>query len=79
MGSTWSYLDITALGRQEEYEDSPDGYPQTPPYQWWNLQDEYDKAGLSGREATVPRHREIGAALGRKICDQLGVPRYPGR
>jgi len=23
MGSTWSYLDITALGRQEEWEDSP--------------------------------------------------------
>ena len=37
MGSTWSYLDITALGRQEEWEDSPDGYPQTPPYQWWRL------------------------------------------
>ena len=30
MGSTWSYLDITALGRQEEWEDSPEGYPQTP-------------------------------------------------
>jgi predicted dithiol-disulfide oxidoreductase (DUF899 family) len=43
MGSTWSYLDMTALGRQEEWEDSPEGYPQTPPYQWWNLHDEYDK------------------------------------
>jgi predicted dithiol-disulfide oxidoreductase (DUF899 family) len=43
MGSTWSYLDLTALGRQEEWEDSPDGYPQTPPYQWWNLHDEYGK------------------------------------
>jgi predicted dithiol-disulfide oxidoreductase (DUF899 family) len=41
MGSTWAYLDITALGRQEEWEDSPDGYPQTPPYQWWSLHDEY--------------------------------------
>ena len=45
MGSTWSYLDITALGRQEECEDSPEGYPQTAPYRWWNLHDEYDKAG----------------------------------
>jgi predicted dithiol-disulfide oxidoreductase (DUF899 family) len=44
MGSTWSYLDITALGRQEEWEDSPEGYPQTPPYQWWNLHDEYGEA-----------------------------------
>jgi predicted dithiol-disulfide oxidoreductase (DUF899 family) len=44
MGSTWSYLDITALGRQEEWEDSPEGYPQTPPYQWWRLHDEYENA-----------------------------------
>ena len=36
LGSTWSYLDLTAIGRQEEWEDSPDGYPQTPPYGWWN-------------------------------------------
>jgi predicted dithiol-disulfide oxidoreductase (DUF899 family) len=41
MGSTWSYLDITALGRQEDWEDSPAGYPQTPPYQWWHRHDEY--------------------------------------
>ena len=41
MGSTWSYLDMTALGRQEEWEDSPKGYPQTPPYKWWNWHDEY--------------------------------------
>ena len=42
MGSTWGYLDITALGRQEEWEDSPEGYPQTSPYQWWRLHDEYE-------------------------------------
>jgi predicted dithiol-disulfide oxidoreductase (DUF899 family) len=41
MGSTWTYLDITALGRQEQWEDSPDGYPQTPAYQWWNYHDAY--------------------------------------
>ena len=43
MGSTWAYLDITALGRQEEGEDSPEGYPQTPPYGWWNYHDAYSK------------------------------------
>jgi predicted dithiol-disulfide oxidoreductase (DUF899 family) len=43
LGTTWSYLDITALGRQEEWEDSPEGYPQTSPYQWWNYQDAYGK------------------------------------
>jgi predicted dithiol-disulfide oxidoreductase (DUF899 family) len=41
MGSLWSYLDMTALGRQEEWEDSPEGYPQTAPYKWWNWHDEY--------------------------------------
>jgi predicted dithiol-disulfide oxidoreductase (DUF899 family) len=45
MGSTWNYLDITALGRQEEWEDSPEGYPQTPPYKWWNYHDAYTKHG----------------------------------
>jgi predicted dithiol-disulfide oxidoreductase (DUF899 family) len=45
MGGTWSYLDITALGRQEQWEDSPEGYPQTPPYEWWNWHDAYDGAG----------------------------------
>jgi predicted dithiol-disulfide oxidoreductase (DUF899 family) len=43
MGSTWSYLDITALGRQEAWEDSPEGYPQSPPYEWWNWHDQYGK------------------------------------
>jgi predicted dithiol-disulfide oxidoreductase (DUF899 family) len=44
MGGTWAYLDLTALGRQEDWEDSPDGYPQTPPYSWWNWHDEYANA-----------------------------------
>ena len=41
MGGTWNYLDMTALGRQEEWEDSPEGYPQTPPYEWWSWHDSY--------------------------------------
>jgi predicted dithiol-disulfide oxidoreductase (DUF899 family) len=41
LGSTWSYLDFTALGRQETWEDSPEGVPQTAPYTWWRLHDEY--------------------------------------
>jgi predicted dithiol-disulfide oxidoreductase (DUF899 family) len=42
MGNTWNYLDITALGRQEEWEDSPEGYPQTATYEWWIWHDEPD-------------------------------------
>jgi len=38
---TWSILDLTPLGRQEEWEDTPAGRPRTAPYQWWRLHDEY--------------------------------------
>ena len=63
MGTTWSYLDMTGLGRQEEWEDSPKGYPQTPPYEWWNWHDEYgsDEASAKVREQ-IRRGREAGQA-----------------
>jgi predicted dithiol-disulfide oxidoreductase (DUF899 family) len=41
VGTIWSLLDLTPLGRQEEWEDSPRGWPQSPPYQWWRRHDEY--------------------------------------
>jgi predicted dithiol-disulfide oxidoreductase (DUF899 family) len=41
MGTTWSYLDMAPLGRQEEWEDSPEDYPQTAPYEWWDYKDAY--------------------------------------
>jgi predicted dithiol-disulfide oxidoreductase (DUF899 family) len=43
LGSLWTFLDLTPLGRQEEWEDSPEGYPQTPPYAWWRRHDEYGR------------------------------------
>ena len=43
LGSVWTLLDLTPLGRQEDWEDSPDGYPQTKPYQWWRRHDEYEE------------------------------------
>jgi len=42
LGSVWTFLDLTPLGRQEEWEDTPPGRPQSPPYQWWRLHDQYD-------------------------------------
>ena len=42
VGGVYSYLDITPLGRQEDWEDSPEGYPQTPAHEWVRLHDEYD-------------------------------------
>ena len=61
MGNTWNLLDITALGRQEEWEDSPDGYPQTPPYEWWRWHDEYGNEEASTKVLEqVRRGREAG-------------------
>ena len=66
MGSTWSYLDITALGRQEKWEDSPKGYPQTPPYEWWNWHDEFSAVSPSeGWSGTIERGIEAGIARRR--------------
>lgn len=31
LGSNFSYFDLTPYGRQEDWEDSPEGWPQTPP------------------------------------------------
>jgi predicted dithiol-disulfide oxidoreductase (DUF899 family) len=44
LGSVWTFLDLTPLGRQEDWEDSPAGYPQTKPYEWWRRHDEYEDA-----------------------------------
>ena len=41
LGSPWTFLDLTPFGRQETWEDSPKGWPRTPPYQWWRRHDEY--------------------------------------
>ena len=43
LGPVWTLLDLTPLGRQEEWEDSPEGTPQGPPYEWWRRHDEYDR------------------------------------
>jgi predicted dithiol-disulfide oxidoreductase (DUF899 family) len=42
LGNVWGFLDATPYGRQETWEKSPEGWPQTKPYQWWQRHDEYD-------------------------------------
>jgi predicted dithiol-disulfide oxidoreductase (DUF899 family) len=66
MGNTWNYLDITALGRQEQWEHSPEGYPQTPPYEWWNWHDEYGNDEASARVLEQIRR---GRAAGQTGAD----------
>jgi predicted dithiol-disulfide oxidoreductase (DUF899 family) len=41
MGTVWSFLDATPLGRQEDWEDSPEGYAKTPRYKLWRWHDAY--------------------------------------
>jgi predicted dithiol-disulfide oxidoreductase (DUF899 family) len=37
----FSLLDLTPYGRQEQWEDSPEGWPQDPTMSWLRLRDEY--------------------------------------
>lgn len=41
VNNIWGLLETTVYGRQETWEDSPEGWPQTPPYEWWRRHDEY--------------------------------------
>jgi len=71
MGTTWSYLDATPLGRQEIWEDSPQGYPQSPAYKWWNWHDNYAAAAapdqrwveVSDIGEAAFRNRDAGAKV----------------
>ena len=41
LGSHWTYLDLTPFGRQETWEDSPEGWLQTEAYAWQRRHDSY--------------------------------------
>ena len=42
LGSHWTYLDLTPLGRQEPWEDSPTGWPKQEKH-WTRRHDQYSK------------------------------------
>lgn len=54
LGTVWSYLDLTAFGRQEIWEDSPEGYPQTQAYVWWKYHDQYGSDDAIWEKALAP-------------------------
>ena len=35
-----SVMNTPPIVSPQEWEDSPEGYPQTPPYEWWIWHDE---------------------------------------
>jgi predicted dithiol-disulfide oxidoreductase (DUF899 family) len=45
LGSVWTFLDLTPFGRQETWEQTPAGRPQSAPYEWWRLHDDYAPEG----------------------------------
>jgi len=49
LGHTFSLVDVLPYGRQEAWQDSPDGWPQSPTYAKWL--DAPDVAALYGPEA----------------------------
>ena len=61
LGNPWAFLDMTALGRQEKWEDSPQGYPQGEPYVWWNLHDEYDEPTVHEAALSAASDSQRGA------------------
>ena len=64
MDYSYALMDLTVYGRQESWEDSPEGYPQEPPYKWWNWHDSYvegaapDKAWVEVSDAGEKAFRE---------------------
>jgi hypothetical protein len=69
LGSNWTFLDLTPLGRQEDWEHSPEGWPQSLPYEWWRRHDEYEDAG-TGRPHEIRR----GDEMSKRNRYQTGVP-----
>jgi predicted dithiol-disulfide oxidoreductase (DUF899 family) len=47
LGHTFSLIDLLPYGRQEEWQDSPEGWPQSPTYTRWAASK--DIAGLYGQ------------------------------
>jgi predicted dithiol-disulfide oxidoreductase (DUF899 family) len=43
LDGTYNFLDLTPFGRQEDWEDSPEGWLQTPTHGWLRHHDKYDE------------------------------------
>jgi predicted dithiol-disulfide oxidoreductase (DUF899 family) len=52
LSSMWALLDITPFGRQEQWQDAPNGVPQDPTDSWTRRHDEYTPEQLAGGRTT---------------------------
>ncbi len=69
MGTTWSYLDMTALGRQETWEDSPAGLSPDPAVQVVELARQL----RGGADCQSQVGRGIGCRRSRLSRDRAGT------
>ncbi len=70
MGNTWSFLDMTAFGRQETWENSPEGYPQTAPHEWLNWHDNYEAEAAAPNPKWLDVLTDPYAAAARRREDE---------
>ncbi len=84
--SRWAAPGTTSTSRRSAgrraWEDSPEGYPQTPPYTWWKWHDSYARARRptrNGSRCRTPERRRSGSARPRSVgwtysaaCDRRG-------
>lgn len=52
LSSIWALLDITPFGRQEEWQDAPDGISQDRAGSWMRRSDDYSPEELAGGRAS---------------------------
>jgi len=57
LGTTFSLLDLVPYGRQERWEDSPDGWPKGDAYVWWRRHDQYGTAIAAPSTLDEPHER----------------------
>lgn len=57
LDGTYNWLDLTPFGRQEEWEDSPAGWPQSPTHEWLRHHDKYGEGDSSAESCCSSRER----------------------
>ena len=69
LSSVWALLDITPFGRQQEWQDAPEGVPQDPTYSWGRRHDEYSPETaariwfLTIEHVTLQRMEHVGIVV----------------
>ena len=76
-GTSWSFLDVVPLGRQETWQVAPPGTPQSPPYEWWRRHGEYDPEvvgrAIEARAPALPRRSTSGEQHRRLEAERRGT------